>query len=173
MKRGRTLSTNQSTINQLIISSHQTQFKLKKFNLIDLIENEIDDCWIDWWDWFGEDGLNEQTNQFFLNLIDGVESIKWKEWLVCEWSKDSWPSNQTIQSNSWRWMSLMEFGWLLRPSITSIPSHSINNSIPIHCWFHLWFHSNIYNSKIIITVITWLLFISISLCYKVGFTVII
>ena len=30
-------------------------------------------------------------------------------------------------------------------SLTSIPSHSINNSTPVHCWFHLWFHSNVYN----------------------------
>ena len=45
--------------------------------------------------------------------------------------------------------------------------------IPIPQIHSIWFHSNVYNSKIIITVITWLLFISISLCYKVGFTVII
>ena len=31
---------------KLFISSHQTQFKLKKFNLIDLIVNEIEDCLI-------------------------------------------------------------------------------------------------------------------------------
>ena len=39
----------------------------------------------------------------------------------------------------------------------------------------IWCELNgmIWDVEIIITVITWLLFISISLCYKVGFTVII
>ena len=104
-----------------------------------LLKERNENLWFEWSEWSkgrrpaAANKTNQFTNQIQrqMNLmgIDGLFGGRFQlAFIICLHSLRSFHQITHFAS-----------------SLTSIPSHSINNSTPVHCWFHLWFHSNVYN----------------------------